>query len=123
MVHARHLLTRLHDPHLLQNYFRAAGGVKLDRQRDQLKHDHDQKTEQRHLDQPSDTDEDQDRLALTGHQVDVAQRLRDPHQRRDAGKDDQEGTKRGAKNIAPDRPHSRVPPPCPQPLPAKPGSP
>ena len=38
-------------------------------------------------------DEYEDALALIGHQVDVAQRLRDPHQRRDADANDKERTK------------------------------
>ena len=61
-------------------------------------------TQQRN-DQAGDADEDQDALALVGHQVDVAQRLRDPHQRGHADENDQERTERGAENIPADGPH------------------
>ena len=41
-------------------------------------------------------------LALVGHQVDIAQRLRDPHQRCHADANDQERTQSGAKNVPAD---------------------
>jgi hypothetical protein len=66
--------------------------------------DHD---EQRN-DQAGDADEHQDRLALIGHQIDVAQRLGDPHERRDAHENHQKRPERGAENVTPDRPHSRA---------------
>ena len=62
--------------------------------------------QQQRNDQTGDADEDEDALALIGHQVDVAQRLRDPHQRGHAGANHQERTERGAKDITPDRPHT-----------------
>ena len=93
------------------------------RDRDHQRDRRDDQDEQRN-DQAGDADEDEDALALIGHQVDVAQRLRDPHQRGHAGANHQERTKRGAKNIAPDGPHThyasplaakprRAGPPCP----------
>src|SRR5262249_38545057 len=62
-------------------------------------------------DEASDADEDQQCLSLAGHQVDTAQRLRDPHECGHADKNDQERTQRGAKDITPDQPHSRALPP------------
>ena len=55
--------------------------------------------------QPGDADEHQDRLALAGHQVDIAQRLGDPDDRRQADEDQQERAERMAKYVAVDRPH------------------
>ena len=68
-----------------------------DHQRDR-RDDH----EEQRNDQAGDADEDQDALTLIGHQVDVAQRLSDPHERGHAGANQQERTKSDAKNIAPD---------------------
>ena len=45
------------------------------------------------------------RLALTGDQVEIAHRLREPDHDRQADKGDQERAHRGAKHIAADRPH------------------
>ena len=50
-------------------------------------------------------DEYEDALALVGHQVDIAHRLRDPHQRGDADANDHERTQGGAENIPADGPH------------------
>src|SRR6266478_8234243 len=56
-------------------------------------------------DEAGDSDEDENALTLIRHQVDVAQRLRDPHERGHAGANHQERTERGAENIAADGPH------------------
>ncbi len=56
-------------------------------------------------DEAGDPDEDEDALALIRHQVDVAQGLRDPHERGHAGANHQERTERGAENITADGPH------------------
>src|SRR5262249_12687668 len=74
------------------------------RHRDHQGDRRDDQHEQRN-DEAGDADEDEDALALIRHQVDVAHRLRDPHQRGHAGANHQERTKRGAKNIAADGPH------------------
>ena len=54
-----------------------------DHQRDRRDHQDEQRN-----DQPGDADEDQDGLALAGHQVDVAQRLGDPDHRGQADQHD-----------------------------------
>ena len=69
-------------------------------QRDRRQH-HDQKRD----DHAGDADEDQHGLALTGDQVEVAHRLREPDHDGQADEDDQERAHRGAKHIAADRPH------------------
>ena len=53
-------------------------------------------------DQAGDADEHQDGLALAGHQVDVAQRLRHPDRARQADEHQQKRPKRGAKDVAAD---------------------
>src|SRR5262249_38710854 len=50
-------------------------------------------------------DEGQDRLALIRHQVDFAQRLRHPDERRQADRDQPEGSKCRAENVLVDRRH------------------
>ena len=74
------------------------------RNRDHQREWGDDLQKQRH-DQTGDADEDEDALTLICHQVDVAQGLRDPHQRSNAGANHQKRTQGGAKNIAADRPH------------------
>ena len=74
------------------------------RDRDHQRDRRDDQDKQRD-DEAGDADEDEDALTLIRHQVDVTQRLRDPHQRGHAGANDQERTERGAKNIAADGPH------------------
>ena len=74
------------------------------RDRDQQRDRRDHQNEQRY-DQAGDADEDQDGLALAGHDVDVAQRLRDPDHGGQADQHDQERTQGGAENISADRPH------------------
>ena len=71
---------------------------------------HDQRDRRQHHDQqrndhPGNADEDQQRLALTGDQVEIAHRLREPDHDGQADKDDQERAHRGAKHVAADRPH------------------
>src|SRR5262249_10332621 len=65
----------------------------------------DNQNEQRN-DEAGDPDEDENALALIRHQVDVAQGLRDPHERGNAGANQQERTERGAENIPADGPHA-----------------
>src|SRR4051795_4880345 len=64
--------------------------------------------EQERYDEPGDADEHKDGLPLAGQEVDVAHRLRHPHEHRYAHQDDQERAKRGAKDITPDGPHISV---------------
>src|SRR5262245_933401 len=75
----------------------------------------DDQNEQRN-DEAGNADEDENALALIRHQVDVAQGLRDPHERGHAGANHQERTERGAENIPADGPHAI----CASPLAAKP---
>ena len=60
-------------------------------------------------DQAGDAEEGQDGLALSRHQVDVAQRLGHPDGARQADEHQQERPERGAKNIPADRPHPPAP--------------
>ena len=76
------------------------------RDRNQQRDRGDHKNEQRY-DQAGDPDENQNGLALVGHDVDVAQCLRDPDHRGQTDQHDQERTQRGAENISANRPHSR----------------
>ena len=71
-------------------------------QRDRRDHQHEQRN-----DQAGDADEHQDGLTLVGHQVDVAQRLRDPDYGGQADEHDRERTERRTENISADRPHPR----------------
>ena len=80
--------------------------------RDRRDHEHEEGN-----DQAGDAEKDEDRLTAVGHQVDVAQRLRDPDHCRQTDKHQQERTERGAKNILADRPHR----PAPSPVFAPPG--
>jgi hypothetical protein len=69
-------------------------------QRDRRDH-HDQKRN----DQSGNADEDEQRLALTRDQVELAHRLREPDHDCQADKGDQERAHRGAKHVTADRPH------------------
>ena len=82
------------------------------RDRDQQRDRRDHQDQQRN-DQAGDADEHQDGLTLVGHQVDVAQRLRDPDHGGQADQHDQERTERRAENISADGPHPRRRPPVP----------
>ena len=55
--------------------------------------------------QAGDADEHQDRLTLVGHQVDFAQRVRQPDDRRQADQDQQERAESCAENVAVERTH------------------
>ena len=57
------------------------------------------------ISQAGEAQEGQDGLALAGHQVDAAQRLRNPDHAGEAGQDHRERRQRRAENIAVDRPH------------------
>jgi hypothetical protein len=81
---------------------------------------HDQRDRRNDQDQVRDdkagnADEDENRLAAIGHQVDVAQRLGDPDDRRQADEHQKERTERGAENINANRPHPPAPSPVAQP--------
>ena len=67
-----------------------------DHQRDRRDHQ-----DQMRDDQAGDAEERQDGLALAGHQVDVAQRLGQPDDRRQADQHQQERPESGAKNVRP----------------------
>jgi len=72
-------------------------------------------------DQSGQAHEVQKALALVGHQVDVAQRLSDPHQHGYADEHHHERTESGAENITPDRPHPPALPQCRSPTRPHPG--
>jgi hypothetical protein len=71
---------------------------------DQQRNRRDQEDQHRN-EKAGDTYEDQNRLSLARHDVDIAERLRDPDDRSQTDQYDQERTQRGAKNISTDRPH------------------
>jgi hypothetical protein len=60
---------------------------------------------QRRDHQAGDAQKGQDGLALTGHQVDAAQRLRDPDHPGEADQNQRKRRERRAKDILVDRPH------------------
>ena len=60
---------------------------------------------QRRNDQTGDAEEGDDRLTLAGHQVDAAQRLRNPDHPRQADQNQRKRRERRAKDIPVDRPH------------------
>ena len=78
-----------------------------DHQRDRCDHEH-----QHRNDQAGDAEKDQHGLTAAGHQVDVAQRLRDPDDRSQTEQHDQERTKSGAEDVAADRAHHLRRPPA-----------
>src|SRR6202140_5882118 len=61
--------------------------------------------DQRRNDQTGDAEKGYDRLTLAGHQVDAAQRLRNPDHPREADQNQRKRRERRAKNIPVDRPH------------------
>src|SRR4029078_13701529 len=64
-------------------------------------------------DQAGDAEKGPDGLALTGHQIDAAQRLRNPDHARQADQDQRKRRERRAEDILVDRPHRyRTVPPC-----------
>src|SRR6185369_12375208 len=68
---------------------------------------------QRRNDEAGDPEERDDGLTLARHQVDAAQRLRNPDHARQADQDQRKRRKRRAEDILVDRPHRyRTVPPC-----------
>jgi hypothetical protein len=63
--------------------------------------------------QARDADEHQHGLALVGHQVDLAQRVRQPDERGQADTNQQERAERGAENVSVERTHMPAGPPVP----------
>ena len=64
-------------------------------------------------DHPGDADENEQRLALTRDQVEIAHRLREPDHDSQTDERDQERAHGGAKHVAADRPHRTEHPPLP----------
>jgi hypothetical protein len=79
-------------------------------------HQRDRRDDQhQHRDQQAgDADEHQHGLALVGHQVDLAQRVRQPDDRRQADTNQQERAERGAENVSVERTHVPAGPPVPR---------
>ena len=79
-------------------------------------HQRDRRDDQhQHRDQQAgDADEHQHGLALVGHQVDLAQRVRQPDDRGQADANQQERAERGAENVSVERTHMPAGPPVPR---------